>query len=85
MLIRRDYLLKKPDGPSAPKLFFDTQIVPLAANIAGGFEVALDRTARRLGVRPAVIVAGAMSLAALSTVCLMRRRGTPDHAAETAL
>ena len=43
VVIGRDYLLKKPGRPSAPKLFLDTQVVPLAVNIAGGLEVALDR------------------------------------------
>ena len=47
MIIGRDYLLKKPAGPSAPKLFLDTQVVPLAANIAGTLEVALDRASVR--------------------------------------
>lgn len=79
MLIGPDYLLKKPERPSVPKVFFDTQVVPIAANLAGGCEVALDRTARRLRVRPMVIVAGAlglagMSLAGLSTLRRQRRR-----------
>jgi hypothetical protein len=36
VVIGRDYLLKKPVRPSAPKLFLDTRVVPLAVNIAGG-------------------------------------------------
>ncbi len=85
MMIDRDYLLKKPAGPSAPKFFLDTTIVPLVANLAGGFEVALDRSARRMGVRPSRILAGAMSLAALGTLCLMRRRGATRHPIATAM
>ena len=74
MPIGRDYLLKKPARPSAPKLFLDTQVVPLAANIAGGLEVALDRAASRLGVRPVVVLASATGIASLSVIYLMRRR-----------
>ena len=73
MLIGRDYLLKKPGRPSGAKLFLDTQIVPLAVNVAGGLEGAVDRTARRLGVRSAVILAGAAGLASLSVLVLARR------------
>ena len=75
MAVGRDYLLKKPRRPSAPKVFVDTQIVPLAVNVAGGLEVAVDRTAGRLGVRPAAVLAGAIGLAALSCVVLLRGRG----------
>lgn len=74
MIISRDYLLTKPSGPSAPKLFFDTQVVPLAANIAGGLEVALDRAATRTGVRPAVILAGATGLIGFGLFQLIRHR-----------
>lgn len=74
MLIGRDYLLTNPVRPSGLKLFLDTQVVPFAANVAGGLEVAVDRAARRLGVRPAVVVAGAAGLASLSVLVLVRRR-----------
>ncbi|MCJ2087456.1 hypothetical protein MKK88_15910 [Methylobacterium sp. E-005] len=77
MSIGRDYLLKKPGRPSAPKLFLDTQVVPVAVNVAGGLEVAVDRAARRLGVRPAVILAGAVGLASLSV--LLARRSRADR------
>jgi len=75
MLIGRDYLLKKSGRPSSLKLFLDTQVVPLAANIAGGLEVTVDRAARRMGVRPAVILAGAAGLASISLLALARRSG----------
>jgi hypothetical protein len=74
LIIGRDYLLKKPSGPSAPKLFLDTQVVPLAANIAGGIEVALDRVSVRSGVRPALILAGAAGLASLAVIGFVTRR-----------
>ena len=79
MIVSRDYLLKKPSGPSVPKLFFDTRVVPLAANIAGELEVALDRAAVRMGVRPALILAGATGLIGLGVLGLLRarRRGRP--------
>ena len=75
MIIGRDYLLKKPAGPSVPKLFLDTRVVPLAVNMAGGLEVALDRASARTGVRPAMILAGIMSLMSLVLFGLLRNRG----------
>ena len=75
MIIGRDYLLKKPAGPSAPKLFLDTQIVPFAANIAGGLEVALDRASARTGVRPAVILAGIIGTASIVLFRRLRNQG----------
>lgn len=56
VLVDRDYLLKKPSGPSAPKLFLDTQVVPAGVNTLGSVEVALNRVAARTGVRPALIL-----------------------------
>lgn len=80
MAVGRDYLLKKPSGPSGPKLFLDTQVVPLAANIAGSLEVALDRAAARTGVRPALILAGATGLIGLGLIRLLTRRdGVEDR------
>ena len=73
-MIGRDYLLKKPSRPSAPKLFLDTQLVPLAVNAAGGVEVALDRASARTGLRPAVIVAGVMSLVSFGLFRWLRHR-----------
>ena len=73
-MIGRDYLLKKPSTPSPPKLFFDTQVVPLAVNAAGGLEVALDRASVRTGLRPAVIVAGLMSLMSFGLFRWLRHR-----------
>ncbi|MEE7503101.1 hypothetical protein [Methylobacterium mesophilicum] len=74
MAVGRDYLLRKPSGPSGPKLFLDTQVVPLATNIAGSLEVALDRAAARTGVRPALILAGATGLIGLGLVRLFTHR-----------
>lgn len=81
-MVDRDYLLKKPSGPSAPKRFLDTKVVPLAANTAGRFEVALDRTATRIGVRPGLIVASAAGLAAVLATRLLRPHGPAVSAAE---
>lgn len=72
MLIGRDYLLKKPNRPSGPKLFLDTQIVPLAANIAGALEVAVDRAAKRMDVRPALLLGSALGFASISAFYLWR-------------
>jgi hypothetical protein len=56
MVVGRDYLLKKTSGPSAPKHFLDTWIVPRAVNTAGIMEVALDRAAVRTGVRSSFLL-----------------------------
>ena len=73
MTVGRHYLLRKPVGPSAPKLFFDTRIVPLATNIAGSLELLLDRAARRTGVRPVLILAGGAGFASFVLYRLLRR------------
>ena len=72
MIIGRDYLLKKPGGPSAPKFFFDTKVIPFAANLAGAIEVSLDRAAARTGVRPAVILAGVVGVGSLLFLGVLR-------------
>lgn len=70
LVVGREYLLKKPSGPSSPKLFFDTQVVPAAVNVAGSFEVALDGAARRIGVRPSVMLAGGAALLSLAILAV---------------
>ncbi|MDR6146537.1 hypothetical protein QE363_002330 [Sphingomonas sp. SORGH_AS870] len=64
MTVGRDYMLKKTTGPSAPKYFIDTQIVPRLVNAVGRGEVLLDRSAVRLGIRPSVLVGGAACVVA---------------------
>jgi hypothetical protein len=76
MTVGRDYLMKQPSHPSAPKVFFDTRIIPGAVNVAGSVEVALDRAAMRTGLRPVVILAGAAMAGALAVVSLWRKRST---------
>ncbi len=78
-MVGRDYMLKKPSGPSAPKLFFDTQIVPLATNAAGGLEVLLDRAAVRTGVRSSVILAGVAGLTSLALFRFWRGRSAATN------
>ncbi|AWN45219.1 hypothetical protein DK419_01830 [Methylobacterium terrae] len=43
MLIDRDYMLEKPPGPSASKLFLDQTVVPALANAAGAVEAGIER------------------------------------------
>ena len=62
MAVGRDYMLKKAAGPSAPKLFLDTRVVPAVVNFLGSAEVTLDHLSVRTGVRPGVILAGAAVL-----------------------
>lgn len=77
-MIGRDYMLKKPAGPSAPKLFLDTRVVPLAVNAAGRLEEALDRASVRTGVRPSVILAGVAGAVSFVLFRLLRRRGMEE-------
>jgi hypothetical protein len=72
MAVGRDYLLRKPGMPSSPERLLHTQIVPAAANVAGLLEGWVERAADRTGVRPAVIVVGALSLASFAIFGLAR-------------
>jgi hypothetical protein len=77
-MVGRDYLLKKPPGPSASRLFVNTRLLPLAVNIAGGLEVALDRASVRSGIRPAMIVAGVTGVVTFVLFRLLRDREQAD-------
>jgi hypothetical protein len=76
MVVGRDYMLKKPSGPSAPKLFLDTKLVPAAVNMLGAAEVALDRLSVRTGLSPRTIVAGAAGLGSFGFYRLLSRWGS---------
>jgi len=81
MTVGRDYMLKKDHGPSAPKMFVDTQVVPRLVNSIGGAEVALDRAARWSGMRPSLLLAGALAGLSLAAAGVFRaRRTSPTRA-----
>jgi hypothetical protein len=65
MLINRDYMLEKPPGPSASKLFLDQAVVPALANAAGAVEAGVERVvvAARRNPRLAVGVVAGIGLA----------------------
>ncbi|MCQ8278253.1 hypothetical protein NFI95_07300 [Acetobacteraceae bacterium KSS8] len=73
MTVGYDYMLKKGAGPSAPKVFFDTKIVPAIVNMLGAGEVALDTAARRLRVRPSVLLGGAGAVLGVAVLAASRR------------
>jgi hypothetical protein len=75
MVVDRDYMLKQPSGPSAPKLFLDTKLVPAAVNMLGAMEVALERASARTGVGTARLLAGVAGLGALGIGVLLFRAG----------
>lgn len=77
MLINRDYLLKRPSGPSASKQFLDQKILPLAVNALGRVEVAISRTSARTSVRSAVIVASMVAVVSISLARLLGMRNQP--------
>ena len=64
-MITRDYLLEKPRGPSAAKVFLDQRVIPAAIDAAGACEVALERASQRTGLSVPVLLAGAGGLLAL--------------------
>ena len=74
MIISRDYMLKKPEGPSKPKRFLDVHVVPRVANIAGAMEVALDRASVRLGVRPSLLLVCLAGLLSFGLIGFLRGR-----------
>ena len=73
MVVGREYMLKQPDGPSAPKLFLDTKVVPAVVNVLGSAEVALNRASARTGVGSGVLLAGAAGLGSLGLYWLLAR------------
>jgi hypothetical protein len=76
MTVGRDYLMKQPSRPSAPKVFLDTRVIPSAVNAAGSLEVALDRVAVRTGFRPVVILTGSAVAGLLIGWSLWRKHRT---------
>ncbi|HEX8415189.1 MAG TPA: hypothetical protein VF637_15100 [Sphingomicrobium sp.] len=73
MVVSRDYMLKQPSGPSAPKLFLDTKLVPAAVNILGDSEVALNRASLRTGLSAGLIL-GIAGLGSVGLCWLLLRR-----------
>ena len=71
MVVGRDYMLKQPKGPSAPKLFLDTKLVPAGVNLLGSAEVALNRASARTGVRSGILLGGTAGLSLLGLCWLM--------------
>jgi hypothetical protein len=76
MVVSRDYMLKQPSGPSTPKLFLDTKIVPAAVNILGSAEVALGRASARSGIRVRTMLAAAAGLGSAALIALYLRSGS---------
>jgi NADPH-dependent ferric siderophore reductase len=62
MLVKPNYMLEKPPGPSQPKLFLDQTVIPALANAAGAVEGGVERAvvaARRDPILVFVLLAGA--------------------------
>jgi hypothetical protein len=74
MVVTRDYMLKQRSGPSAPKLFLDTKLVPAAVNTLGAAEVALNRASVRTGLSGRVILGSVAALGSAGLGWLLLRR-----------
>jgi hypothetical protein len=84
MVVTRDYMLKKESGPSAPKLFLDTKVVPAVVNMLGAMEVVVDQASARSGLRPRWVLAGAVGLGAIGLFGVLRREATRPEPAPLA-
>lgn len=72
-MVSKNYLLHKAQGPSAPKRFFDQEIVPAIANLLGSGEGALLSASRRIERQPGQALLFAFFAGALvSLVCALR-------------
>lgn len=69
-MVDKAYMLHKPPGPGPAKRYLDQVMLPVAIDLAGSGEVAIQRLSERSGIRPAVILGGlaggAILLAALA-------------------
>ena len=74
-MVGRDYLLKKGEGPSAPKLFLDQRVIPLAIDAAGAVEGVLERVAVRVRRMPVSALVAALGSGTLVTLLAVPRRG----------
>lgn len=72
-MVSKNYLLHKPEGPSAPKRFFDQEIIPAIANMLGSGEGALLAASRRIERKPGQALLFAFFAGALvSLLCAVR-------------
>ncbi len=74
-MVDRDYMLKKGAGPSAPKLFLDQTVIPVAIDAAGAVEGVLEQVAVRVRRTPVAALAAALGTGTLVTLLAVPRRG----------
>lgn len=78
-MVDKAYLLEKPPGPSSPKLFLDQWVIPLAIDVLGAGEVAVERVSQRTGVRPLVVIGAVAGTCLLfAALAFSRRTGAED-------
>jgi hypothetical protein len=73
-MVTKNYMLKKPQGPSAPKLFLDQQVVPALIDAAGAVEGVLETIAVRSRAAPFSALGAALGTGALLSMVLLSRR-----------
>ncbi len=73
-MVNRAYLLEKPSGPSASKIFFDQQVIPVFIDAAGSVEGMLERMAMSVRRRPIEALGAALGIGTLATLLTVPAR-----------
>jgi hypothetical protein len=73
-MIKPGYLTHKPAAPSAPKRYFDQQVMPVLIDAAGGVEAVLEQVAIRVKRSPGESLAITAGTAAVLSFLLKRRQ-----------
>ncbi len=84
MLVERDYMLRKPPGPSRPKLFLDQVVVPGLANAAGTVEAGIEQVVIGTRRHPLLAVSLVAGIGLALTMARSPRRSSRQDGASTA-
>lgn len=68
------YMLHKPSGPSAPKVFLDQKVVPAMIDASGALEGVLERVAVAARRMPIATLAASLGIGTLVTLLTVPRR-----------
>jgi hypothetical protein len=73
-MVGKSYLRRKPDPPSALKLFLDQRIMPMAIDGAASLETGLARASRHLQRNSAMSLGLALGMGVLLALAVRPRR-----------